>query len=142
MSIIGKLHEISFYGIVTSLVCLVGKLITFSDLKNSAIHVSSFQSLFYSYLFWSIIVFIPIAIIGGFYTKYYDHGEGLSFKSDNIIVIIFAHIAEELLGLFLSPFWFLRDLFTKNLSVGKVVDYALYCVELIFIFMGLYSILH
>ena len=83
-------------------------------------------------------MYIPIAIIGAFATKYGDGGEGLSFKSDNIIVIIFAHIAEEILGLFLTPFWFLVDLFKKRLDDdGKVVDYITYVIELVFFSIGI-----
>jgi hypothetical protein len=29
---------------------------------------------------------------------------------------IFAHIAEEILGLFLTPFWFLVDFFKKKIG--------------------------
>ena len=57
---------------------------------------------------------------------------------DFIVVIIFAHIAEEILGLFLTPFWFLVDLFKKRLDDdGKAVDYITYVVELIFFAVGI-----
>lgn len=80
----------------------------------------------------------PIAVIGAFATKYGDGGEGLSFKSDNLFVIFFAHIAEEILGLFLTPFWFLIDVFRKRLDdVGKAVDYITYAIELIFFAVGI-----
>ena len=94
--------------------------------------------LFLAFLFWACVLFIPIAIIGAFETKYGDGGEGLSFKSDNLFVIFFAHIAEEILGLFLTPFWFLIDLFRKRLDDdGKAVDYITYVIELIFFGIGI-----
>lgn len=137
MSFIGKVHEISLYGLITTITCFIYKQITFIDLKNSAFHPEGFLGIFKCYLFWASVLFIPIAIIGAFSTKYADDEEGLTFTSDNIVVIIFAHIAEELLGLILTPFWFLRDLFTRDFDEGKVIDYILYAVELVFIFIGL-----
>lgn len=83
---------------------------------------------------------IPIAIIGAFAIKYVDDGEGLLFDSESIVVIIFGHIAEELLGLVLSPFWFLKDLFTDDLDGIKIFDYVTYLIELIFIAVGLFLI--
>lgn len=83
-------------------------------------------------------MFVPIAIIGSFATKYGDDGEGLSFKSKNLFVIFFAHIAEEILGLFLTPFWFLIDFFKKRLDDGgKAIDYITYAIELIFFATGI-----
>ena len=79
----------------------------------------------------TVIVYLIIAIIGAFSTKYADEGEGLSFFSDNIIVIMFAHIAEELLGIICTPFWFLRDLFTKELTFIKLVDYVTFTIEVL-----------
>lgn len=69
------------------------------------LNITSFSTFFLAFLFWACVLFIPIAIIGAFATKYGDGGEGLSFKSDNLFVIFFAHIAEEILGLFLTPFF-------------------------------------
>lgn len=136
MSFIGKIHEISLYGFITAIVCLfVGKT-SFEVLWESATHPISFAMFFNCIIFWESVLFIPIAIIGAFATKYSDGGEGLTFKSDNLAVIAFAHIAEELLGLLLTPFWFLKDLFTKNLDGWKIFDYITYAIELLFIFIG------
>ena len=93
------------------------------------------------FLFWASALFIPIAIIGAFATKYCDNGEGLTFNSNNILVIAFSHIAEEILGLLLTPFWFLKDLFTKNFNMWKIIDYTTYAIELVFIAIGVIHIL-
>ena len=139
MSILGKFHEISFYSLISTIVCLCTGKTTFSALWDAKLNVTSFSTFFLAFLFWACVLFILIAIIGAFATKYGDGGEGLSFKSDNIIVIIFAHIAEEILGLFLTPFWFLVDLFKKRLDDdGKAVDYITYVVELIFFAVGIW----
>lgn len=137
MSILGKIHEISFYGLLTSIICFINQRITFNSLFDAAFNPNNFSMFFQAYLFWASVLFIPIAIIGAFATKYGDGGSGLTFKSDNIVVIIFSHIAEELLGLLLPPFWFLKDLFTKNFDAWKVVDYVLYVIELLFILIGI-----
>lgn len=137
MSIIGKFHELSLYGLITSIVCLFTEKTSLATLWEAATHPDSFVMFFNCFLFWASVLFIPIAIIGAFATKYGDGGEGLTFKSDNLAVIAFAHIAEELLGLFLTPFWFLKDLFTKNLDDGwKIFDYITYAIELLFIFIS------
>lgn len=137
MSILGKLHEISFYGLITTITCLCTERMSFSALWDAKLNVTSFSTFFLAYLFWACALYIPIAIIGAFATKYGDDGEGLLFKSDNIVVIIFAHIAEEILGLFLTPFWFLIDFFKKRLDDdGKAIDYITYLIELIFIAVG------
>lgn len=136
MSIIGKIHEISMYGLIMNIVCLIQDKYSFSTMINSAFHPSSFITVFQCYLFWATVAFIPIAVIGAFATKYRDYGEGLTFDSDNIVVIIFAHIAEELLGLVATPFWFLKDLFTQDLEGWKVFDYVTYLIELIYIAIG------
>lgn len=133
MSIIGKIHEISLYGLITSVICLCTK-----TLWESAFVVEGFLTFFQAYLFWSMVIFIPIAIVGAFATKYVDGGEGLTFVSDNIVIIFFSHIAEELFGLILTPFWFLKDLFTKNFNAWKIVDYVTYSVELLFISVGIF----
>ena len=137
MSFLGKLHEISFYGLITTIVCLVMKKISISELITYGFHPQGFPAFFFCYLFWASILFIPIAIIGAYETKYVDHGEGLTFESQFILIIIMSHIAEELLGLVMSPFWLLKDIFTKNLNFWKVIDYATYAVLLIFIIMCL-----
>lgn len=138
MSILGKFHEISFYSLISTIVCLCTGKTTFAVLWGAKLNVTSFSTFFLAFLFWACVLFIPIAIIGALATKYGDDGEGLLFKSDNIVVIIFAHIAEEILGLFLTPFWFLVDLFKKRLDDdGKAVDYITYVVELIFFAVGI-----
>ena len=138
MSILGKFHEISFYSLISTIICMCTGKTTFAVLWGAKLNVTSFSTFFLAFLFWACVLFIPIAIIGAFATKYGDGGEGLLFKSDNIVVIIFAHIAEEILGLFLTPFWFLVDLFKKRLDDdGKAVDYITYVVEFIFFSVGI-----
>lgn len=137
----GKIHEISFYGLCTTVACLCMGYVTIEQLWFSAFHPESFLNIFLCYLFWASALFIPIAIIGAFATKYEDNGTGLSFDSDNILVIMFAHIAEEILGLFLTPFWFLIDLFSKRFTEEKALDYILYLAELIFIGVGLFFLI-
>ena len=137
MSFIGKLHEISLYGLISALISLFGGKADISSLYSAAFNVSDFKTFFFAYLFWASVAFLPIAFIGSIATKYSDHGEGLTFQSDNILVIIFAHIAEELLGIIATPFWFLRDLFTHNLDGGwKIFDYVTYAIEIVFIVIG------
>ncbi len=138
MSILGKLHEISFYSLISTIICLCTGKTTFSALWDAKLNVTNFSTFFLAFLFWGCVLFIPIAVIGTFATKYGDDWEGLTFKSDNILVIIFAHIAEEILGLILTPFWFLIDLFKKRLDDdGKAVDYITYVIELIFFGIGI-----
>ena len=98
MSFIGTLHEISFYGLIVSIWGLICKKITIQQLISSATHPDGFKMIFLCYLFWASVLFIPLAVIGAFVTKYVDDGEGLSFSSDKIVVIIFAHVGEELLA--------------------------------------------
>lgn len=136
MSVIGKFHEISLYGLITTITCLFTGRTSFSALWNAATNVDSFSTFFNAFMFWASALYIPIAIIGAFATKYGDNGEGLTFNSDNLAVIAFAHIAEELLGLILTPFWFLKDLFTRNFDGWKILDYITYAIELLFLFIG------
>lgn len=137
MSILGKFHEISFYGLITTIICLRTGKTSLTLLWEAKFHITDFSTFFLSFLFWACAVYIPIAVIGAFATKYSDGGEGLLFKSNNIVVIIFAHIAEEVLGLFLTPFWFLADFFRKRLGDdGKAADYITYLIELIFFAVG------
>ncbi len=140
MSFIGTLHEISFYGLLANIICLVNSLITKEQLLYSATHVSSFQQFFVSYLFWATVLFIPIAIIGAIATKIGDDGMGLTFHSNNLLVIIFAHIGEELIGLVATPFWFIIDLFRKFRKEEKILDYIVYFVLIVFILYGLYTL--
>lgn len=137
----GKVHEISFYGLCTTIACLCLGYVTIEQLWFAAFHPEGFLNIFLCYLFWASALFIPVAIIGAFATKYEDDGAGLSFASDNIFVIIFAHIAEEILGLFLTPFWFLIDLFSKRLTEEKSFDYILYLTELVFVSVGLFFLI-
>lgn len=136
MSIIGKLHEISLYGLITTIIFIFKEKVSVAQLLQASTEINSYTTFFYSFLFWASVLYIPIAIIGAFATKYGDGGEGLTFDSDNIFVIIFAHIAEELLGLFLTPFWFLKDLFTQDFDGWKIFDYITYALELIFFSIG------
>lgn len=142
MSILGKLHEISLYGLVTNIICLCTGRTNFSTLFEAAFHPGGFAMFFQAYLFWASVLFIPLAIIGAFATRFSDGGVGLTFYSDNLFVIAFAHIAEDLLGLFLTPFWFLKDLFMKNLDDRwKMFDYVTYVVELFFVLIGVFIFL-
>ena len=140
MSIVGKLHEISLYGLISTGIAFVSGEVSFSTMQQAALHPENFVDVFVCYLFWASVLFIPIAVIGAFSTKYGDGGEGLTFVSGNIVVILFSHIAEELLGLISTPFWFLKDLFTRNFDRPKILDYVLYVIEIIFIVIGLVTV--
>lgn len=141
MSLIGTFHEISMYGLIANIVCLVTGKVGFQELWYSALHPAGFIGIFLCYLFWASVLYIPIAIIGAFSTKYHDHGEGLTFFSNNILVIILAHIGEEIIGLIASPFWFLKDLYTGQLlDKWKVIDYIVYLILIIFIALGMLSV--
>ncbi len=141
MSILGKLHEISFYGLLANIYCLYRQYISIQYEKSIAFApkaIHSFSEGFVFYLAWASIMFIPIAILGAFQTKYSDGGEGLTFQSDMIIVILFAHIAEEILGLFLTPAWLIKDLLTRNFdNSDKILDYITYAIELVVILAGI-----
>lgn len=113
MSFIGKLHEIAFYALLTVIGCFM------KGTMSSKI------------LLWTAVVYVVIAVIGAFSTKYSDEGIGISFISDNIIVIMFAHIAEEILGIIFTPFCFLRDLFSKELTFINILDYITFTIEVI-----------
>lgn len=137
MSLPGKLHEISFYGLISLIINLIRGATDLSSVFHSGFHPSGFSGIFECYMFWALVLFIPLVIIGAFYTKYADNGYGLFFKSDNLAVIAFAHIAEEILGLLLTPFWFLKDLFTQDLDdEWKIFDYVTYAIEIAFIILG------
>lgn len=141
-TIIGKLHEICLYGLLVNIISIVCKKVDISTLWNAAMHVDNFATFFYAYLFWASVLFIPIAVIGALYTKYVDKGEGLSFASDKLLVILFAHIGEELLGLVLTPFWFLKDLIKHTLrGIWKKIDYIMYAVEVIVIVIGVFFVI-
>lgn len=138
MSFVGKLHEISFYGVVATIVSICTGKASLGDLWASKLNVTSFSSFFLAFLFWACILFVPIAIIGALVTRFGDEGgEGLTFRSKNVLVILFAHIAEEIMGLFLTPIWFFVDLLKGRLGdEGKAVDYITYSIELIFFIIG------
>ena len=107
MSILGKFHEISFYSLISTIICLCTGKTTFATLWGAKLNVTSFSTFFLAFLFWACVLFIP-------------------------------HIAEEILGLFLTPFWFLIDLFRKRLDDdGKAVDYITYGIELVFFGIGI-----
>lgn len=138
MVIFGKIHEISFYGLLSTLYCLLTGRIQFWDLYYCANNIYGLSDLFGAYMFWSTVLFIPIAIICALATKFLDDGEGLSFLSGNLLVIIFAHIAEEICGLVITPIWFLKDLITQNFEDWwKIVDYVTYFIEIVIIAIGL-----
>ena len=140
MSIWGKFHEVSMYGLISLIVAYATGLVSSDSLLYAASHPDTFNNVFIFYLFWSSVLFIPIAVIGAFQTKYGDGGVGLSFNSDKVLVILFAHIAEEILGLVRTPVWFIKDLITKSFEGMKVLDYFLYFMELIFIALGFMSL--
>ncbi len=137
VSVIGKLHEVSFYGLVSAIIALIMKKVSISALVNYGFHPQGFPVFFFCYLFWASVLFAPIAIIGAYESKYADNGEGLTFDSDFIFVIILSHIAEEIMGLIFTPFWFLRDLFTKEFDFWKVIDYLTYAILVIFIVISM-----
>lgn len=138
MSFIGKLHEFSFYGLISTILALISGKLTFTQLIHSYVPANAeFVPIFICVLFWASVLFIPIAVIGAFATKYSDDGEALSFKSDNIFIIILGHIGEELLGLLLTPFWFLRDVFKHDWDGEKIADYVTWVIVLAFYFFGL-----
>ncbi len=141
MSIIGKLHEISFYGVITTIINLILGHLTINELIQSSIRVNDFTSFFKCTLFWTSALYLVIAIIGAILTKYNDDGEGLTFTSDNVIVIIFAHIGEEILGIFLTPIWFLKDIILGDLKASKIVDYILYFIEVFYYVYGSFMII-
>ena len=138
--IVGKLHEISFYGLLTAIVLCIAGLTTPEQLWACAFSVSNFQTFFFCYLAWAAILFIPIAIIGAFATKYRDGGMGLSFASNNIFIIIMAHIGEEILGLICTPFWFLMHLFTKQMYGERIFDYISWAILIAFIVAGILTL--
>ena len=138
IDLLGKLHELAFYGLLATIFCLLRDKITIDILISNIINYKSFKSLFIMYLFWSTVLFFPVAIIAAYRTKH--NNDGLTFSSNNIIVIIFAHIAEELLGLILTPIWTIMYTIKKDWDFYKILDTILYFIEVIFIIIGLYTI--
>lgn len=133
---LGKIHEVFLYGLISAIACIFTGLIGFDDLLSHAILPTGVPDYFLFYLFWSIAGFIPISVICAFATKYADNGEGLLFQSSSIVIIMFGHLFEDLLGLIGTPFWFLRDLFTHELGGWKTIDYIFYLILVIFIASG------
>lgn len=142
MNIIGKLHEISFYGLVSTIIVVVLKIASATSLLHSSIHPEGFKGIFLCYLFWCCVLFLPIALLGALDTKKNDNGRGLSFVSHNIIVIIFAHIGEEIYSLVLSPFWLIKDIIKKSFDKEKIFDYVTFFIEIIFTIIGFLFLLN
>lgn len=134
---LGKAHEVFSYGLITAIVVIASGIIDFDTLISSALNPAGVPNYFLFYLFWSLIGFIPVSVICAFSTKYIDGGEGLLFSSSSIVIIMFGHLFEDLLGIVGTPFWFLRDLFTHGLSGWKAADYIIYLVLIIFIATGI-----
>lgn len=141
MSFIGSLHELSLYGLVAAIICLLRRDISLQLLWQAAFHPTGLVGIFICYLFWASVLFLPIAIIGALVTKYIYHGEGLMFESDNILVIIFAHIAEEIISFFCTPVWFFIDLFKGTLlDPLKILDHLFYILHITFMVIGLIAL--
>lgn len=134
--ILGKIHEVFSYGLVVAMVCLATGTVSWAGLASCALHPNGAPAYFLFYLFWSSVGFIPISVVCAFATKYADSGKGLLFTSDSIVIIMFGHLFEDLLGFVASPFWFLRDIFTHDINFWKVVDYIIYFALVIFIVVG------
>lgn len=133
---LGKVHEVFSYGLVAVIACLASGIVGFDALVGSALNPAGSPNYFLFYLFWSLIGFIPVSVICAFSTKYIDKGEGLLFSSNSIVIIMFGHLFEDLLGIVGTPFWFLRDLFTHRLGGWKTVDYLIYLALIVFIATG------
>lgn len=137
---LGKIHEIVFYGLVAAILCVATSLTTVSAITECALRPTGISNFFLSYLFWCSVGFIPASIICAFGTKYADGGEGLLFQSSSIVIIMFGHLFEDLLGMVGTPFWFLKDLFAHDWNVWKIVDYLFYLVLVSFIAVGVFSL--
>lgn len=142
MGFLDKIHEIAFYGVMSLIICLTNGSVTVENLILSCFNIRDFITFFQAYMSWSFVLFLPISISNAFSTKYKYDGAGIGFFSDKILIIMFANIGREILGLILTPFWFLKDLFTKNLDNGwKVFDYFTYLLEILFVVFGLFTLL-
>ena len=143
---VGKLHEISFYGLIAAVLCVVMGWTTIGEMCAYAFNPLGWPDLFLAYMFWASVCFIPLAILGAILTKVIDSGEGLSFKSNKILVIMFAHIAEEIIGLVATPIWFFKEIICvifhhpKESDSWKIIDFATYFIEIAFIAVGLYTV--
>jgi hypothetical protein len=117
MEYLGKIHEIALYTLITSVIVMV---------------IGRPHLIYFLFFGCALFFFLLISIIGAVCTKYFDKGEGLTFQSDNVVVIMFAHLAEEILGLVLTPLWFIRDVITDKFDdAWKIFDYVSYYVEVI-----------
>lgn len=133
---LGKIHEVFSYGLIATIVCLATGLTTTSEIMSHALQPVGIPSYYLFFLFWAVVGFFPVCIICAFGTKYGDGGEGLLFTSDSIVIIIFGHFFEDLLGIVGTPFWFLKDFFTNNWDFWKVADYVIYLLLVTFIVSG------
>lgn len=133
---LGKAHEVFSYGLIAAIACVATGLTDLSSLIACALKPAGVPSYFLFYLFWSSAGFIPVALVCAFGTKYADDGEGLLFTSDNIVIIMFGHIVEDVLGIVGTPFWFLKDVFTRDWDFWKIVDYVFYLLLVVFIVVG------
>lgn len=52
MSILGKFHEISFYSLISTIICLCTGKTTFAALWDAKLNVTSFSTFFLAFLFW------------------------------------------------------------------------------------------
>ena len=134
---LGKVHEVFSYGLVATITCLIAGLTTITEILSYALQPAGVPAYFLFYLFWATFGFIPISVICAFATKYGDGGEGLLFTSDSIVIIMFGHFFEDLLGMVGSPFWFLKDLFTNNWDSWKIADYFIYLLLIALIASGI-----
>ena len=134
---LGKLHEVFSYGLISAVVCLCFGLVDFPSLASCAFAPVGIPNYFGFYMFWTLVGFLPISVVCAFATKYADNGDGLLFHSDSIVIIMFGHLFEDILGLFGTPFWFLKDLFSHSLGGWKTADYAFYLVLILFDVSGI-----
>ena len=131
-----KIHEVFSYGLVATIACLAIGLTTVPEVLSHAMQPAGVPAYYLFFLFWTTIGFIPISIVCAFGTKYADNGEGLLFTSESIVIIMFGHLFEDLLGIIGSPFWFLKDLFTHNWDSWKIADYVIYLLLVAFFVSG------
>lgn len=134
---LGKIHEVFSYGLVATIACLTTRRTTATEIFSFALQPAGVPEYFLFYLFWTTFGLIPISVFCAFATKYGDGGEGLLFTSDSIVIIMFGHLFEDLLGIVGSPLWFLKDLFTHNWDSWKVLDYLIYLLLIAFIASGI-----
>lgn len=140
--VFAKLHEVVFYGLVSTVVCVCAGILAPTDLFAKTSGLEGFSMFYATYLFWACVLFIPVAFICAMATKYVDHGDGLLFSSSNVAIIVFGHIVEEVLGIVLGPVWLAKDFFTHNLKdFWKVADHILYLCLVSFNVLGVLSLM-